>query len=235
MSNLSNNQGRAYEFICLVSLNDAINQIRHSRIIQNSSYDAAKSAWDTLSDDEQQLYTRSAKSTIETIFAMEPNIVEESADILNLFIQTDKHGEEADVRDIIIERKDIRWEIKQNLKHITLGTVVYDDKHRGAFGDVYHTYDHIHKQDIYHIVLDSELEYVEFKGVGYPIRTAYFWDMNVRIATESFNKALYDEEYGLPTSKEAESIDDTLFYFVQDNEIYLPQHELLQILEKHVA
>lgn len=117
MSNLSNNQGRAYEFICLVSLNDAINQIRPSRIIQNSSYDAAKSAWDTLSDDEQQLYTLSAKSTIETIFAMEPNIVEESVDILNLFIQTDKHGEEADVRDIIIERKDIRWEIGLSIKH----------------------------------------------------------------------------------------------------------------------
>ena len=59
--------------------------------------------------------------------------------------------------------------------------------------------------------------------------------MNVRIATESFDEVLYDEETGLPTSKDAEAIDETLFYFVQDNEIYLPQHELLQLLKKQVA
>ena len=69
----------------------------------------------------------------------------------------------------------------------------------------------------------------------YPIRTVRFWDMNVRIATKALDKVLYDEETGLPTSREAESIDDTLFYFVQDEEIYLPQHELLQLLKKQVA
>ncbi|MCQ2145928.1 MAG: HaeIII family restriction endonuclease [Bacteroidales bacterium] len=117
MSNASNNQGRAYEFICLLSLNDAINQIRKARIIFNSSYEAAEYAWSTLSRNEQQLYALSARSTIETIFAMEPNIIEQSDDILNLFIQNDQHGEEADVRDIIIERKDIRWEIGLSIKH----------------------------------------------------------------------------------------------------------------------
>ena len=117
MSKASNNQGRAYEFICLLSLNEAIKEIRPVRIIQNSSYKAAENAWNTLSTGEQQLFTFSAKSTIETIFAMEPHIVEVCDDVLNLYIQTDKHGEEADVRDIIIERKDIRWEIGLSIKH----------------------------------------------------------------------------------------------------------------------
>ena len=117
MSNASNNQGRAYEFICLLSLYEAISKIRLARIIYNSSYDAAKYAWETLSVNEQQLYSLSAKSTIETIFALEPNIVEKSNDVLNIFIQNDQHGEEADVRDIIIERKDIRWEIGLSIKH----------------------------------------------------------------------------------------------------------------------
>lgn len=117
MSNASNNQGRAYEFICLLSLNEAINHIRTALIIKNSSYDAAEFAWSTLSENEKQLYTLSAKSTIETIFALEPNIIEKTEDVLNLFMQSDQHGEEADVRDIIIERKDIRWEIGLSIKH----------------------------------------------------------------------------------------------------------------------
>ena len=48
---------------------------------------------------------------------MEPNIVERTSDMLRLYIQTDKHGEEADVRDIIIERADIVWEIGLSIKH----------------------------------------------------------------------------------------------------------------------
>jgi hypothetical protein len=117
MSNASNNQGRAYEFICLLSLSDAINAIRPAQVIHNTSYDAAQRAWETLSVDEQTLYTLSAKSTIDTIFTLEPNIVEVSDDVLNLYIQTDQHGEEADVRDIIIERRDITWEIGLSIKH----------------------------------------------------------------------------------------------------------------------
>ena len=117
MSNASNNQGRAYEFVCLNSLYEAINKIRPAKIVRNSSYLAAENAWDTLTHGEQTLYALSAKSTIETIFALEPNIVEQSSDILNLYIQNDQHGEEADVRDIIIERKDIIWEIGLSIKH----------------------------------------------------------------------------------------------------------------------
>lgn len=117
MSNASNNQGRAYEYACINSLYDAIVLIRPVEIIRNSSYSAAESAWSTLSSSEQALYTLSAKSTIDTIFALEPNIVEIGEDTLDLYIQTDQHGEDADVRDIIIERKDIIWEIGLSIKH----------------------------------------------------------------------------------------------------------------------
>ena len=117
MSNASNNQGRAYEFVCINSLYEAINKIRPAKIVINSSYVAAENAWQTLTQNEQTLYSLSAKSTIETIFGLEPNIVEQSPDILSLFIQNDQHGEDADVRDIIIERKDIIWEIGLSIKH----------------------------------------------------------------------------------------------------------------------
>jgi len=117
MSKKSNNQGRAYEYICLISLQQTINAIRPAAIEQNSCYQAALSAWNTLTQCEQQLYSLSALSTIDTIFAMEPNIVEVGDDILQLYIQSDKNGEEADVRDIIIKRNDISWEIGLSIKH----------------------------------------------------------------------------------------------------------------------
>ena len=117
MSANSNNQGCAYEFICLHSLYEAISDIRPAEITHNSSYDAAKYAWNTLEETDKLLYTLSAKSTIDTIFAMEPKIVEQTDDLLKLYIQTDKHGIAADVRDIIIERADILWEIGLSIKH----------------------------------------------------------------------------------------------------------------------
>lgn len=117
MSKASNNKGRAYEFACLNSLCDAISEIRNVEIVENSSYLSANNAWNSLTQGEQALYILSAKSTIETIFALEPNIIEQSSDILRLYIQNDQHGEEADVRDIIIERKDITWEIGLSIKH----------------------------------------------------------------------------------------------------------------------
>ena len=117
MSSKSNDQGRAYEFICLHTLHQEISKIRSAQIVKNSSYDAAEHAWNTLNSAEQQLYALSARSTIDTIFALEPNIVEKSEDVLLLFIQTDQHGEVADVRDIILSRKDIIWEIGLSIKH----------------------------------------------------------------------------------------------------------------------
>ena len=117
MSNLSNNQGRAYEFACLNALYEAISAIRPARIIMNSSYDASSNAWRTLTPGEQAIYKLSSKATIETIFMLEPNIIEPTDDVLSLYIQTDQHGQEADVRDIIIERKNIKWEIGLSIKH----------------------------------------------------------------------------------------------------------------------
>lgn len=117
MSSKSNDQGRAYEFICLRTLYEAISKIRNCEICGNSSYEAAENAWNTLNGAEKTLYKLSAKSTINTIFGLEPNIVEKGDDILKLYIQSDQHGKEGDVRDIIIQRKDIVWEIGLSIKH----------------------------------------------------------------------------------------------------------------------
>lgn len=117
MSSKSNDNGRAYEFICLNTLNKAISSIRQSRIIINSCYHAAERSWNSLDAAGQNILTRSAQSIIDTIFAMEPRILEDDGNVLELYIQKDERGEEADVRDIIIKRKEIIWEIGLSIKH----------------------------------------------------------------------------------------------------------------------
>ena len=50
MSSKSNDQGRAYEFVCLLTLEEKIKKLRPVNIIKNSSYSAAERAWCTLSN-----------------------------------------------------------------------------------------------------------------------------------------------------------------------------------------
>ena len=117
MSEQSNNQGRAYEFICLLTLSQEINKIRKAEIEVNSAYHAAEHAWNTISDELKSILAQSATAAVSTIFDMEPMIIENSYDILSLKIQTDNEGKEGDVRDIVIARKDVKWEIGLSLKH----------------------------------------------------------------------------------------------------------------------
>lgn len=117
MSKESNNQGRAYEYICLITLEKEIKKIRPAEIEINSSYQAALSAWETIGNDMRVTLTESAAAAVESIFELEPLIVEDGADMLTLSIQTDSKGEDGDVRDILIVRRNIHWEIGLSVKH----------------------------------------------------------------------------------------------------------------------
>lgn len=117
MSSKSNDQGRAYEFACLFILREEINKFRPVEIIQNSSYFAAERAWNTLSKEMKEIYKVSSYVAVVRILNLEPCIVESTTDTLELLIQTDSKGKEGDVRDILIIRRDIQWEIGLSLKH----------------------------------------------------------------------------------------------------------------------
>ena len=56
MIDLSNTQGRAYEYITLITLYTAIQNIRPAQIIENSSLYAAQRAFETLSRTEKSIY-----------------------------------------------------------------------------------------------------------------------------------------------------------------------------------
>ena len=77
MSSKSNDQGRAYEYITLITLHTEISKIRKSQIVENSSLLAAKDAWTHMSEGMKDLLRISAHSFIPTIFELEPLILED--------------------------------------------------------------------------------------------------------------------------------------------------------------
>lgn len=117
MSEASNNQGRAFEFICLMTLHERIKQLRPCEFEKNSSYSAAEKAWCKTPQNIQSNLRIAAASAIDTIFDLEPLIVEDGNDMLTLMIQEDSKGIVGDVRDILIVRRDIHWEIGFSIKH----------------------------------------------------------------------------------------------------------------------
>ena len=116
MSSRSNNHGRAFEYICIHVLYERISCHRLVEIKVDSSFNANERAWRTLSYEEQSIFRLSAKSIIDTLFALEPRAITPSVDPLLLSFQPDNKGTRGGVRDIIIERKDINWVIGLSLK-----------------------------------------------------------------------------------------------------------------------
>lgn len=116
MSSKSNDQGRAYEFAWINTLLEALDSLRKTEIVYNSSYDANKKAWNTISKEKRGLYTNSANAAVNTILELEPLMEENSDDTLLLEFQKDESGVSGDVRDIVIRRNNIEWEIGLSIK-----------------------------------------------------------------------------------------------------------------------
>ena len=117
MSRKSNNQGRAYEFSYLIKLFEEISKVRLCKIEKNTSYYSAERSWNTLTDSEKSIYKVSALAGVNTIFELEPLILDDGDDELELKIQSDDKGKEGDVRDVLIIRRGIEWEIGLSVKH----------------------------------------------------------------------------------------------------------------------
>lgn len=117
MSANSNNQGRAYEYAWMTTLFETLDPLRETGIVCNSSYDANERAWNAISEEKQKLYTISANAAVNTIIELEPMMEENSGDTLLLEFQKDESGESGDVRDVVIRRDDVNWEIGLSIKH----------------------------------------------------------------------------------------------------------------------
>lgn len=119
MSSKSNDQGRAFEYACIIELKDRIEDKRPVTIDKESVL-AARRAWKTQDEIQQQTHLRAADAFIDTLFSAEPLILEYDGtnnDVVVLSINKDSDAEGGDVRDIVITRNTIRWDIGLSMKH----------------------------------------------------------------------------------------------------------------------
>ena len=118
MSSRSNNQGRAFEYACIIELKNKISEYR-SVVIDENSVVAAKKAWEVQPVKSQQIFICAANAFINTLFSAEPLILEcdSDEDVVVLSINKDSDAEAGDVRDIVIKRKSIMWDIGLSMKH----------------------------------------------------------------------------------------------------------------------
>ena len=117
MSKESNNQGRAYEFAWIKILEKELNSKTNLKVIHNSSYEVNKRAWDLMDSQTKSTYKTSAEAAVRTILELEPRSEENDGKELTLEFQKDDKGTKGDVRDIVIKKDKIVWEIGLSIKH----------------------------------------------------------------------------------------------------------------------
>lgn len=113
----SNDNGRALEFAYLTELAKELLLFKNVVVEETDGFEATKKAWNKASDEEKETFISSAKAGIKAILDCEPLLVDNADDTLQLRIPTDDRGRDGDVRDIIIVRSEIGWEIGISVKN----------------------------------------------------------------------------------------------------------------------
>ncbi len=110
--------GKAYEYACILALTDKVRSIREIEIEENDSVSIARQRFDSLDEMMQSEMMLSAKAGISAIMDMEPRIEEDGKDKLTITLQPDTAAtENGDIRDVLIIRRSIEWEIGISVKH----------------------------------------------------------------------------------------------------------------------
>ena len=117
ITNNSTTNGKAYEYACVLSIKEIVSKYRNVKIIENSSMSIARERYNTISDNEKKTILKSAMAGINAILTMEPRIIEDGSDDLEISLQSDDAGIAGDVRDVLVIRKSIDWEIGISVKH----------------------------------------------------------------------------------------------------------------------
>lgn len=118
MNNANNNTyGRAYEYACLTQLAELVNRSHPAEIVKDSHFVATERSWNEIDDILRDKLVKSGRAAAETILTLEKMIVADGDDPTILSIQPDQAGGEGDVRDILIRRKERRWEVGLSIKH----------------------------------------------------------------------------------------------------------------------
>ena len=110
--------GKAYEYACILAIKELLINVRPVEIVCDKSLCIAKERYSKISKNEQNEMSKSALAGLKAIIEMEPKIIEDGKDILEVSLQPDNVAKTTgDIRDILITRRSIKWEIGISVKH----------------------------------------------------------------------------------------------------------------------
>lgn len=114
----SSKYGKAYEYACVLALVDQVKVLREIEIEENSSVSIARQQYNSVDKALKKDMDLSAKAGIKVIMEMEPRITEDGKDKLTVTLQPDTAAtKKGDIRDVLIIRRSIEWEIGISVKH----------------------------------------------------------------------------------------------------------------------
>lgn len=111
--------GKAYEYACLLAIENIVSSIRTVKVEENDSVRIAKSRFEyDITETDRIEMLKSASVGISSIIEMEPKIIEDGIDELSVTLQPDNIATQyGDIRDVLIIRRNIEWEIGISVKH----------------------------------------------------------------------------------------------------------------------
>lgn len=110
--------GKAFEYACLQSLNNALQGTQQVVVEQNKALKTAKEKYENATNDMRRKMNMGADAATRVILRLEPQLTTPCSNIpLHLGIQEDAKGIQGDVRDIVCIRRQNEWEIGLSCKH----------------------------------------------------------------------------------------------------------------------
>jgi hypothetical protein len=111
-------KGKAFEYASVLAIVNLVSPIRPIRVVENRSLEIARKRYlEDISETERSEMVASATAGIDVILRMEPRILEDGSDPIEVSIQPDNVAKLGDVRDVLVIRRDISWEIGVSVKH----------------------------------------------------------------------------------------------------------------------
>lgn len=118
MSGIQTQNGKAFEYACLMSLYNMLSADQQVEIVNSAPLVTAQTSYNSLSNGMKNNLTRAANAAARVIIRLEPQLEYPSSNIpLFLSLQMDRQGQLGDVRDVLCIRRQNGWEIGLSCKH----------------------------------------------------------------------------------------------------------------------
>lgn len=110
--------GKAFEYACLMALNESLKDGQDVVIEDTPQLATAKGFYEGMNERMQSNLTSAANAAARVILRLEPQLEYPNKNVpLYLSLQTDARGIQGDVRDVLCIRKQNGWEIGLSCKH----------------------------------------------------------------------------------------------------------------------